>query len=122
MLLCAGQYSLFMTFHLDRYLSRPPKIRAASDFPTPTNQIHLRSFLGMCCYYTKFAEGYAAIAAPLSNKLKKSETKLEWDDDCENAFNCLKQALTTSSVLIFRKWTVSLLSQLTGVTRLSATP
>ena len=53
------------------------KIRAVSDFPTPTNHTQLRSFLGMCCYYRKFVKGYAAIASPLNNKLKKSETKFE---------------------------------------------
>ena len=50
---------------------------------------------------SQFVKGYAAIASPLNNKLKKSETKFEWDDDCENSFIRLKQALTSSPVLIF---------------------
>ena len=55
----------------------------------------------MCCYYRKFVKGYAAIASHLNNKLKKTETKFEWNDDCENSFIRLKQALTSTPVLIF---------------------
>ena len=55
----------------------------------------------MCSYYRKFLRGYAEIAAPLHAKLKKSETKLEWTDDCEHSFNRLKEALTTSPILTF---------------------
>ena len=55
----------------------------------------------MFCYYRKFVKGYAAIASPLNNKLKKTETNFEWDDDCENSFIRLNQALTSSPVLIF---------------------
>ena len=55
----------------------PTKIRAVSDFPTQTNKIQMRSSLGICCYYRQSVKGYAAIAAPSNNKLKKSETTLE---------------------------------------------
>ena len=55
----------------------------------------------MCCYYRKFLRGHAEIAAPLHAKLNKSETKIEWTDDCEHAFNRLKEALTTSPILTF---------------------
>ena len=55
----------------------------------------------MCFYSRKFVKGYVAIVTHLNNTLKKSETTLEWEDDCENSFICLKQALTSSLVLIF---------------------
>ena len=47
------------------------KIKAVVDFPTPKNPTDVRIFLGLSGYYRRFVEGYAAIARPLNQLLRK---------------------------------------------------
>jgi len=80
----------------------PSKIDAMVNFPKPTNQRETRQYLGLTQYYKKFIEGYAKIAAPLNQLLRKDmKTKFEWTDDCDTAFLTLKQKLTTTPILSF---------------------
>ena len=41
---------------------------------------------------------FSKIARPMTNLMKK-ETKFEWDEKCESAFQTLKERLTTAPVL-----------------------
>ena len=43
-------------------------------------------------------QGFSGIAAPL-NKLAEKSAKFEWTNDCEEAFNTLKQALSSAPIL-----------------------
>ena len=76
------------------------KIEAVSKFPVPKSIQDVRSFLGLCNYYRKFVKGFANIASPL-NALLKKETKFTWSEICQNAFDKLKEALTTAPVLAY---------------------
>lgn len=49
----------------------PSKIEAIKNWPSPTNQKELKSFLGLAGYYRKFIKGYASISKALTNLLKK---------------------------------------------------
>ena len=49
----------------------PEKTRKVVDWPTPTNVKELRAFLGLASYYRRFVEGFASIAAPLSDMTGK---------------------------------------------------
>jgi len=71
------------------------KIAAVSNWPIPQNEKHLRSKLGLCSYYRRFVKGFSILAKPLY-ALIENQTKFIWDEQCEDAFNRLKQALTSS--------------------------
>ena len=78
------------------------KIKVVETYPVPKTQKDVRSFLGLCNYYKKFISGYSKICAPLNNMLKKDEkSKLNWDNKCQDAFDQLKTALTTSPILTY---------------------
>ena len=65
---------------------------------SPTNVKQVRSALGMMGYYRKFVKDYAKIAQPLNDLLKK-DTKFNWTEDCEQAFNVLKIKLIEAPIL-----------------------
>jgi len=73
----------------------PAKIKAILDWEPPTKVIELRSFLGLVNYYQRFIKGYSAIAAPLTNLLKKGRG-WTWS---QQAFDTLKMAITEEPVL-----------------------
>ncbi|CAC5389753.1 unnamed protein product [Mytilus coruscus] len=65
-----------------------------------TNAKQVKSFLGMANYYRKFVKDYTYIAAPLSKLLKKDQ-RFQWTPECDNAFQNLKDRLTSASILSF---------------------
>jgi hypothetical protein len=78
--------------------------------PNPKKEIHvkemerprtikkLKGFLGFASYYRKFIRNFAKIASPLIRATIRA-TKLVWNDECELAFEELKQILTSELVL-----------------------
>ena len=59
---------------------------------------HLRSFLGLADYYRKFVPNFSCIAAPL-NALTKKNVVFSWSAECCEAFQVLKNPLSTAPVL-----------------------
>jgi len=58
----------------------------------------IRSFLGHAGFYRRFIKDFSKIAKPLRNLLNK-DTTFEFDKECEKAFDCLKEKLTTAPVI-----------------------
>ncbi|GFX24508.1 retrovirus-related Pol polyprotein from transposon 17.6 [Trichonephila clavipes] len=79
---------------------RTRKVSAVKNWKRPENLRELRSFLGLCTYYRKFVKGFSNIARPL-HKLTESKQKFQWTKECEDSFLQLKEALTSSPILIY---------------------
>ncbi|GBG82743.1 hypothetical protein CBR_g36272 [Chara braunii] len=75
------------------------KVAAVREAPVPTSLTQVRAFLGLASYYRRFIKGFAGIARPLTNLLRKDQP-LSWDAQCQEAFATLKDALATTPILI----------------------
>lgn len=78
----------------------PKKIEAIKSWPRPRNASECRSLLGICGYYRKFYPNYAEIASPINDLTKKS-AKFVWTDRCEQAFQTLRDGLTSELILAY---------------------
>ena len=76
----------------------PQKVAAIERFNTPTNPKKLKAFCGMISYYWRFIPNCSRIVSPLYKLLKK-DTKFEWAEAQENAFQHLKSKLTQQPIL-----------------------
>ena len=76
------------------------KVEAVRSWPVPRNVKEVKSFNGLCTYCRKFVENFAQIARPLTNLAKNNE-KFHWTPNCQQAFENLKEALTTAPVLAY---------------------
>lgn len=77
------------------------KIRKAK---RPRNAKEMKQTLGLFNYYRKFVLNYARIAEPLTKLLRK-ETEFKWTNECETAFNTLKEKLVTAPILKYPDFT-----------------
>ena len=78
----------------------PDKIEVIRTYPLPVNCNEVRSFVALVSYYRRFIKGFASIASPLNNLLKKA-VKFEWNQECQAAFECLRDSLTSAPVLSY---------------------
>ena len=78
----------------------PDKVSAVRDWPTPHCVSDVRSFLGLASYYRRFIPNFASVAAPL-HKLTEKGMKFTWDEECQTAFQQLKNFLTEAPVLSY---------------------
>jgi len=77
--------------------TKPSKITAVQQWPTPKNLKELRGFLGLTGYYRRFVHHYGIIARPLTNLLKKKQ--FQWTPQATLAFEALKKAMSETPVL-----------------------
>ena len=76
----------------------PVKVKAITDWPTPTTLKELRSFLGFGNYYKDFIKQYSYITRPLHQLTRKAQQWI-WDQPQLDAFQKLKQLFTSYPVL-----------------------
>ena len=77
----------------------PQKVAATERFSTPhQSETVVKAFCGMIGYYRQFIPNCGRIASPLYKLLKK-DTKLEWTEAQENAFQHLQSKLTWQNIL-----------------------
>ena len=78
----------------------PQKVTAIDEWPRPQCKKEVRSFLGLTSYYRRFVKGFAGIAAPLHALTGKS-ARFEWNQECETAFQELKQRMKNAPILTY---------------------
>ena len=90
------------------------KVECVQNWPTPTTTTELRSFLGFASYYRRFISGFARIAGPLHDlvsegakhsKKKAADVSRLWGPKHQEAFDSLKEAMTTAPVLGYNDYT-----------------
>ena len=83
----------------------PKKIEAVRRLRRPGSKKQVRSLLGLASYYRQFVPGFASMASPLYQLLKKEAPRtIQWTDDCEWSFQTLKDSLTSAPTLAFPDW------------------
>ena len=101
----------------------PEKVSAVTSWPVPRNIKELRQFLGFCGFYRRYVEHYAKIVEPLhqllcgqstngqagkrkkgSKKPKLKPVKWTWGLAQQEAFETIKERLTTSPILAYAQY------------------
>ena len=77
----------------------PSKIKAIMEWEPPKNVTEVRSFLGLAGYYRRFVKGFSILASPLTKLLRKG-APFQWSEQCQLAFDELKQRLTSAPILV----------------------
>ena len=78
----------------------PKKIEATMQMDPPQNIASLQSFNGMVNYLKKFSPVLSEFSEPL-RRLCKSEVEWAWESEQQNAFEAIKQVITTLPVLAY---------------------
>lgn len=73
-------------------------IKSITNFNTPKNKKNIRQFLGKINFERKYVPKITEILEPLHNQLKKN-IKFDWSDECKDAFNQIKEILSSEPVL-----------------------
>jgi hypothetical protein len=79
----------------------PHKVKAITDWPTPTTKRELQQFLGFVNFYRRFVKGFAKIAKPLTKLTGKTDWL--WTELQQKVFQELKNEVTSERVLIIPK-------------------
>jgi RNase H-like domain found in reverse transcriptase/Reverse transcriptase (RNA-dependent DNA polymerase)/Retroviral aspartyl protease len=77
----------------------PEKVRAIHDYPVPQNKKHIQQWMGMLGFFRVFIKDLQLTARPITSLLRK-DTRWKWGPPQQSAFDKLKAALTSDSVLM----------------------
>ncbi|XP_028062797.1 uncharacterized protein LOC114266101 [Camellia sinensis] len=77
----------------------PTKIKAIAEMPPPRNLRELKGLQGRLAYIRRFISNLAGRCMPFSRLMKKG-VPFEWDQQCQNAFNSIKEYLLKPPVLM----------------------
>ena len=87
----------------------PKKFEAVKNWTIPKTVTNVRSFLGFTNYDRRFIRGYAKVAKPLNtlvsgNNANRKKAPIEWTDECQDAFNKLKELCTSTPILAYANY------------------
>ncbi|XP_042379904.1 uncharacterized protein K02A2.6-like [Zingiber officinale] len=83
----------------------PAKISAISSLSYPACVREVRAFLGHAGFYRRFIRDFSKISLPLSQLLQK-DIMFDFDQRCREAFDRLKEALTSSPIIRPPDWSL----------------
>ena len=75
------------------------KVKGVLEWLAPKCVKDIQKFLGLANYYHRFIKGFAAIARPLHDMVKKNK-KWDWTERQEKVFKELKKRFTKEPVLV----------------------
>ena len=70
----------------------PDKVKAIQEIPVPRSEKEIRGFMGRLNYIARFILHLTATCEPLFKLLKKDQV-VEWNDECQIAFDKIKEYL-----------------------------
>lgn len=73
-------------------------LKSIKDFPTPQNRKQIRQFLGKINFYGKYIPNVSIVLDPL-HKLLRKDQKFNWTEQCEDAFQKIKDYLCSKPIL-----------------------
>ena len=84
----------------------PKKTAALRDWPTPITVTDVRSFLVFINYYRRLIKDYAQVAHPIyplisGDNASKNNKAVVWTQDCQQAFDKLKDWCTSANTLAY---------------------
>ncbi|WKA03595.1 hypothetical protein VitviT2T_021695 [Vitis vinifera] len=77
----------------------PDKIRAILNMPAPRTEREIRDFLGRLQYINRFIVKLTNICEPIFQLLRKSQPTV-WNDQCQHAFERIREFLLSPPVLV----------------------
>ena len=83
---------------IDGLRMNPEKVQVVVDWPKPNNLKQVQGFVGFCNFYRRFIKDFSKIVRPLT-QLTQKDTPFQWNDACQQAFERMKQSVTSAPVL-----------------------
>ncbi|XP_058772888.1 uncharacterized protein LOC131646985, partial [Vicia villosa] len=77
----------------------PDKVRAIQEMPAPKTEKQVRRFLGRLNYISRFISQMTATCGPIFKLLRKDQGVV-WTEDCQKAFDSIKEYLLEPPILI----------------------
>lgn len=77
----------------------PDKIKAIREMPVPKTEKQVRGFLGRLNYISRFISQMTATCAPIFKLLHKNQNCV-WTEECQKAFDSIKEYLLEPPVLV----------------------
>ncbi|GJS61400.1 reverse transcriptase domain-containing protein [Tanacetum coccineum] len=81
------------------------KIDVIAKLPPPTNVKAVRSFLGHVGFYRRFIKDFSKISRPMTKLLEK-DSVFNFDEECNKAFETLKEKLTNAPIMVSPNWSL----------------
>ena len=77
----------------------PDRVTALREHPAPKDRASLQRFLGLINYYHRFIPHVSGLLAPLQAQASGKGQSITWSNDCQVAFESVKEALSHVTLL-----------------------
>lgn len=75
------------------------KIKAIKEWQRPQKLKDVQSFMGFANFYRRFIKDFSKICKPITDTTKNKGKSFQWNDQCELAFNSLKDIFISAPIL-----------------------